>query len=53
MSDRPRRLAGCLGAVIGFTLMPAMATCAAVLDAQDTARLVAVNEAIASFENDV
>jgi hypothetical protein len=59
MKDRPRRLAACFAAAIGFAvaipfvLMPATPTRAAVLDEKDTARLVAINEAIASFENDV
>jgi hypothetical protein len=59
MKDRSRRLAACFAAAIGFAvaipfvLMPAMPTRAAVLDEKDTARLVAINEAIASFENDV
>jgi hypothetical protein len=53
MSDRPERLAARSIAAVGFALMAAMPACAAVLDAQDTARLVAINEAIASFENDV
>jgi hypothetical protein len=53
VNDRPRRLASYLGIVIGLALMAATPVRAAVLDEQDTARLVAINEAIASFENDV
>jgi hypothetical protein len=59
MKDRPRKPAACFAAAIGFAaviafaLMAAMPAQAAVLDEQDTARLVAINEAIASFENDV
>jgi hypothetical protein len=53
MIDRPRGLAACLGAAIGVALIAVMPARAAVLDEQDTARLVAINEAIASFENDV
>jgi hypothetical protein len=53
MSDRPRRLMACLAAAIGLALALAMPARAAVLDERDTARLVAINEAIASFENDV
>jgi hypothetical protein len=53
MNDRPTRLAAHAAAVIAFALMSAMPTRAAVLDEEDTARLVAINEAIASFENDV
>ncbi len=59
MDDRPRKPAAGFTAVIGFAvaiafaLMAAVPARAAVLDEKDTARLVAINEAIASFENDV
>ena len=53
MTDRPKSLAAWLGAVVGVALMAVLPARAAVLDEQDTARLVAINEAIASFENDV
>jgi hypothetical protein len=59
MKDRSRRLAACFAAAVGFAvatpfaLMVATPAQAAVLDEKDTARLVAINEAIASFENDV
>jgi hypothetical protein len=51
MNDRPRR-AG-FAAAIAFALVAAVPARAAVLDDKDTARLVAINEAIALFENDV
>jgi hypothetical protein len=57
MKDRPSRpgFAAAIGlaAIIGLALMAAMPARAAVLDDKDTARLIAINEAIASFENDV
>jgi hypothetical protein len=53
MNDRPTRRAARVAAVIVFALVAAIPVRAAVLDEQDTARLVAINEAIASFENDV
>jgi hypothetical protein len=59
MNDRPGRPAACLAAAVGFAAaisfapIAAMPAGAAVLDDKDTARLVAINEAIASFENDV
>jgi hypothetical protein len=59
MNDRPGRaaagFAAAIGvaAAIGLALMAATPARAAILDDKDTARLVSINEAIASFENDV
>jgi hypothetical protein len=53
MNDRPSRFMACLAAAVGLALALATPSRAAVLDERDTARLVAINEAIASFENDV
>jgi hypothetical protein len=53
MNDRLKAPAARLAAAMVLALAVAMPARAAVLDDQDTARLVAINEAIASFENDV
>ena len=53
MNDRLKAPAARFAAAIVLALAAVMPARAAVLDAQDTARLVAINEAIASFENDV
>ena len=53
MNDRARRLAAAFAAAVVLTLPSAVPVRAAVLDDKDTARLVAINEAIAAFENDV